>query len=56
MFDKHLKKDEEPEELNISELRKRLKAKRLSLGMSQKDLGQLIGGMDNTTISKYEKP
>lgn len=54
VFDKHLKKDEEPEELNISELRKRLKEKRLFLGMSQKDLGQLIGGMDNTTISKYE--
>lgn len=54
VFDKHLKKDEEPEELNVSELRKRLKEKRLSLGMSQKDLGQLIGGMDNTTVSKYE--
>lgn len=44
VFDKHLKKEEKTEELNISELRKRLKEKRLSLGMSQKDLGLIAGG------------
>lgn len=54
VFDKHLKKEEEPEELNISKLRKQLKEKRLSLGMSQKVLGQLLGGIDHTTVSKYE--
>mgnify|MGYP000849485030 CR=1 FL=1 len=54
VFDKHLKKEEKTEELNISELRKRLKEKRLSLGMSQKDLGLIVGGIDHTTISKYE--
>lgn len=54
VFDKYLKKEEEPEELNISELRKQLKEKRLSLGLSQKDLGLIVGGIDHTTVSKYE--
>ena len=56
VFDKHTKKKKEDNDfdLDVSNLRKRLKEKRLSLGMSQKDLGQLIGGMDHTTVSKYE--
>lgn len=54
VFDKHTKKDDNDFDLDISSLRKQLKEKRLSLGMSQKDFGQLIGGIDNTTVSKYE--